>query len=1068
MCKIPGCTKRYTDPSSLRKHVKTVHGPDAHVTKKHRGDAAPGRALPTPSAPPDMKQESDANAPPEARKDDSRLLVPDLALVRSWGGGGCWRGEARPAPAEGSVCAVGRRVGSRVAAPLGEYSGSPPAQKPQPSPGGQSSCSSDRSPLGSATNNDSGVEMAGTAGGSYEDLSTLEDVVPGEPMGTSGLLALHKLEDLRIDKLKQMRKPAATKCLTLPAIPGAGETLGPPSRPRGQPRGGRFAAREGPTLPFSRGWPCPVWGLDDLQGLLQPKQFPVAFRLRWHLLPVPAGAGPGRSRVLALEVAARPLRRPLALRRVPRAPAVTPLLSSALPGEAPAMPAPPPAASHRRIAELSAAEMGLAPNERRSSAASTVSSAYTVSRRSSLVSPYLAGPCLGGEVGAAPSGAALADGCEPTSPDGSRRSGDAGHCGGLPGVGSLTPAQRYRLKAKYAAATGGPPPTPLPGVERAGAGGHSRLPGGYLGPAEPRFPANGLPRRRSSNDPPGYTGSAPSHPPPWDGARRASDPARTAAAPRPVPRVHRFKSVGNVSVAGAQPPGGSDADLRRHLFAPRPPSITENVFLESGPGAEPGLLEAEQYLGYPRDSFPYRGPGTELQGEGFYGSARRPAAGMRPVPGAHGGAEERLLPPEFSLPACQMSQHFGNVHAGAGAVAAPWDEPPQGHPEMSPGQPGAAAAAVAGPHCRHHRAMYPPPAPCGQQLKQALSSCQNSGFPGGHRLHRLQIKSEQHYPAPAPAPAACRGASFAAGPPQPPACFSQAVSVGPAGYAAEEPAPLGSLGMASPGARGAPAAPTKEALVRSYVQAQQALAWGEQQLGTGAGEAAAGLGGHAGQCHAATTRAAPPYLGPGHSGYQARADQSLQALPEPQHLLTAPCFTPETLPHPPGSPKPPVPPNGLSYAGSPAQPGHCYGGAGRHVPRMPPARPAPGDALLYQPGQGAHPRGGKGEQKPPAPGSCGGTGHCGGAGHCGGSSCYYLDVGEQVGNSLDCLDLENTHLDFAAIVEDAEAPALVPGPPSPASSLLLAAPGGANMAVGDMSSLLSALAGESHFLSSLS
>lgn len=38
ICKIPGCTKRYTDPSSLRKHVKTVHGPDAHVTKKQRND----------------------------------------------------------------------------------------------------------------------------------------------------------------------------------------------------------------------------------------------------------------------------------------------------------------------------------------------------------------------------------------------------------------------------------------------------------------------------------------------------------------------------------------------------------------------------------------------------------------------------------------------------------------------------------------------------------------------------------------------------------------------------------------------------------------------------------------------------------------------------------------------------------------------------------------------------------------------------------------------------------------------------------------------------------------------
>lgn len=41
VCKIPGCTKRYTDPSSLRKHVKTVHGPEAHITKKQRSDVPP-------------------------------------------------------------------------------------------------------------------------------------------------------------------------------------------------------------------------------------------------------------------------------------------------------------------------------------------------------------------------------------------------------------------------------------------------------------------------------------------------------------------------------------------------------------------------------------------------------------------------------------------------------------------------------------------------------------------------------------------------------------------------------------------------------------------------------------------------------------------------------------------------------------------------------------------------------------------------------------------------------------------------------------------------------------------
>lgn len=44
MCKAPGCTKRYTDPSSLRKHVKTVHGAEFYANKKHKGGdfAGPG------------------------------------------------------------------------------------------------------------------------------------------------------------------------------------------------------------------------------------------------------------------------------------------------------------------------------------------------------------------------------------------------------------------------------------------------------------------------------------------------------------------------------------------------------------------------------------------------------------------------------------------------------------------------------------------------------------------------------------------------------------------------------------------------------------------------------------------------------------------------------------------------------------------------------------------------------------------------------------------------------------------------------------------------------------------
>ena len=42
VCKVPGCTKRYTDPSSLRKHVKTVHGPEVYANKKHKGEPSPG------------------------------------------------------------------------------------------------------------------------------------------------------------------------------------------------------------------------------------------------------------------------------------------------------------------------------------------------------------------------------------------------------------------------------------------------------------------------------------------------------------------------------------------------------------------------------------------------------------------------------------------------------------------------------------------------------------------------------------------------------------------------------------------------------------------------------------------------------------------------------------------------------------------------------------------------------------------------------------------------------------------------------------------------------------------
>lgn len=36
ICDAPGCTKCYTDPSSLRKHIKTVHGVEYYARKRHK------------------------------------------------------------------------------------------------------------------------------------------------------------------------------------------------------------------------------------------------------------------------------------------------------------------------------------------------------------------------------------------------------------------------------------------------------------------------------------------------------------------------------------------------------------------------------------------------------------------------------------------------------------------------------------------------------------------------------------------------------------------------------------------------------------------------------------------------------------------------------------------------------------------------------------------------------------------------------------------------------------------------------------------------------------------------
>jgi hypothetical protein len=88
-----------------------------------------------------------------------------------------------------------------------------------------------------------------------------------------------------------------------------------------------------------------------------------------------------------------------------------------------------------------------------------------------------------------------------------------------------------------------------------------------------------------------------------------------------------------------------------------------------------------------------------------------------------------------------------------------------------------------------------------------------------------------------------------------------------------------------------------------------------------------------------------------------------------------------------------------------------------------------------------------------------------------------------ISNALENLDLDNAHIDFASIIDDAESfgslHALegLPGSSSQASSRLTTpqtsvtlAPGSglSNMAVGDMTSMLTSLAGENKYLNTLS
>uniref|UniRef100_H2T351 GLI family zinc finger 3 n=1 Tax=Takifugu rubripes TaxID=31033 RepID=H2T351_TAKRU len=432
VCKIPGCTKRYTDPSSLRKHVKTVHGPEAHVTKKQRGDYP---------RPPPQPREPGTNG--QGRSPGQLPL-----------GGYTDQREYNHSTSKQEECLQVKSI--KTEKPMTS----------QPSPGGQSTCSSDQSPV--STYPYSRVQLAVSEGEEGEQAPIMDSTVSTASTAMLTLQArrgvgrpLRWMEHVKMERLKQVNEALPRlgplsptpppKVATLPNILGKGEI--------------HFCS----------------WGVTapqpPINGELGSTELTVLNLLRDRR------DSSGSAASSAYLSSSR------------RSSGISPCFSSRRSSQASQNEATTAAAHHRRLHNLSST-----------------------------------------------------DSYDPISTDASRRSSEASHCGGgSRGMLSLTPAQHYHLKAKYAAATGGPPPTPLPSMERVmdDGGSNQTLPplvrphrcsesswgntGGYVGHSGSRrrvlYPGEGALNRN----------------------RRASDPVRTQAPDAcGLPPVQRFSSLNNL------------------------------------------------------------------------------------------------------------------------------------------------------------------------------------------------------------------------------------------------------------------------------------------------------------------------------------------------------------------------------------------------------------------------------------------------------------------------------------------------------------------------------------------
>uniref|UniRef100_A0A3P8WVR2 GLI family zinc finger 3 n=1 Tax=Cynoglossus semilaevis TaxID=244447 RepID=A0A3P8WVR2_CYNSE len=595
VCKIPGCTKRYTDPSSLRKHVKTVHGPEAHVTKKQRGDYP---------RPPPQNREPGANG---QGRSPGQLPLGGYSDQRDY----------NHATSKQEDCLPVKSI--KTEKPMAS----------QPSPGGQSTCSSDQSPV--STYPSGGVQLAVSCEG--EPAPIMDSTVS---TATAAMLTLQArrsvgrplrwMEHIKMERLKQVN--------------GALPRLGPLS-PTPPPKNS--------TLPNILG-----------KGKFNFTTFFYLVGKFWRMRDPPLHTELGNTELTVLNLL----------------------------------------------------------RDRRDSSGSATSSAYlSSSRRSSGISPCFSSrrsSQASQNEGTTTAGhhrrlhnLSSTDSYDPISTDASRRSSEARS--GSRGMLNLTPAQHYHLKAKYAAATGGPPPTPLPNMERMSlktrmammddGGSHNCLPplvrphncsegtngytNGYVG--------HGGYRRRVL-----YPGEGPLH-----GNRRASDPVRTQAPDIcNLPPVQRFNSLNNLHPLpplshhstpetrnfSLQNYTRSEGNLQRGLqHSPYTPSIAEHAALEALAMEDDGeaglLLEDEDML--PDELVQYLNSHVQMDGGPYLNIEDQIASHQREP--LHPTIEEieQLQAPGFNVDAHVLQQQIVERKSPS-KLPIQWNEVSSGSAERSP------------------------------------------------------------------------------------------------------------------------------------------------------------------------------------------------------------------------------------------------------------------------------------------------------------------------------------------------------------------------------------------------